>query len=219
MSINNPNKINNKYFKHSGACYDGENSLYNSLLNETYSKFGVKCQYYIIDYDTQYDELFGEDENRSAIRSFPVMIYFIVPPELEMFSQFGIEGVDNFEMYVAISHFECASKLIYTGDTRSGEQYSSYKPSAGDIIKSNYNSGGKGFFYEILEVKDSEEQFLCRQHTYTFIVRKYQVNHISLSADTSATMPELQELDVPDILEINDVIDTENEDNTTTDWW
>jgi hypothetical protein len=133
-----------------------------------------------------------------------------------MFNQFGIEGVDNFEMYVSIMHFKQASQLLYTGNPNSGQVFEIYEPKAGDVIKSEYND----MFYEIIEVKETEEQFLGTQHTYTFIVRKYQDNHISISADTSATMLDLDEVtDQVDILEINDVIDTENEENNNVDWW
>ena len=57
-----------------------------------------------------------------------------------------------------------------------------------------------------------------RSHTHNLLVKMYQETHISLSADTSATMPNLSAVvDQPDILEINDAIDDETSEDIN--WW
>jgi hypothetical protein len=53
--------------KCNGQNYDNERKLYRKLTTEAYNKFGVCMTYYVVSYDTQYDKIYGEDNDRSLL--------------------------------------------------------------------------------------------------------------------------------------------------------
>jgi len=105
-------------------------------------------EYYQTSYDTSYDYLFGEDNNRRFIKKFDFMVLYELPREDKMWTKFGIEGLDNFSMYCAKRHFRAASKSPGGGPE--------VIPRIGDIIMAKYND----YVYEITEVAEEVALFL-----------------------------------------------------------
>jgi len=174
------------YMKHlTGACYDVEKNLYGRWINEAFNHFGVKCQYYITDYNTDYDVIFGEDMDRHVVRRFPVQVYFVLPPEDDMASRFGIEELDNIEMFISKLQFQVASTLDYDDQygATSGT-FAQYIPKLGDLIRSTSNYK----FYEILDVGEEDNQFLQTSNTWTLKVRLYRDNHVGFSTSADGVL-------------------------------
>lgn len=196
----------NEYFNHQGE-YSADKLLYQSLLAENYNKNGVPCVFYVTDYNTSHDKIFGEDSNRHVIRSFDFMAMFELPFSVELFSKFGIEGMDNYTADVSIAHFNVASTYGISGAISGADLYPSHIPVAGDIVKSKYNET----YYEIILVKKQEVQFLQLQHSYRFTMRVLADNHLtvadSLSGDSLSSL-----MDIADIYNISGAIDIEKQD-------
>lgn len=154
--------------------YSADRDLYSTLLTEAYNKFGVPCEYYLSTFDTDHNKIFGEDGNRYFIRKFPVMAYYILPKELELWSKWGIEGLDNFQMSISKKHF---SAVCTSGN------YEYIRPKEGDVIQANYNNR----YYEIIDVGEEEEMFLQKKHTWILTVSVFKDVNVkpnnSLSAD------------------------------------
>lgn len=196
-------------------CYSSEKTLYNHLESEAFNTAGIKHMYYIMDYNTQRDKLFGEDMDRHCKRKFAVMVYYNSLPQL--IPQFGLMGISNPEintMYISITHFDQASTLSYVDDAiYEPKRYESYKPKVGDYIKSIYNNQ----YYEVINVKLSEAgtQFHQTKTTYTINVRIWKNENFGVAPE--ADVPPESLLDIaavmnqPDILEINSSINTENQ--------
>ena len=203
----------NEYFQFSeNSEYDNDSMLFDDIQMEHNNIYGNPMIYYVTTFDTSYDKLFGEDNNRVIIRKFPVKASFELPKEEENYSTFGIEGLDNFRMYISKKHFEYFSK--YDGDSEatmypvySGNKISAFdstRPKVGDIIQSEHNT----MYYEIIDVGEEEEMFLQRKHSWTLTVRQLKNEHLSLSASTSATMTDIynEVLNKEDITRLNDYI-------------
>ena len=79
--------------------------LYKDLNMESINIHGTPMMYYAVSYDTAYDHLFGEDDDRRVARKFLIKARFELPKELEQYAKFGIEGLDNFPMFVSKKHF------------------------------------------------------------------------------------------------------------------
>ncbi len=199
------------YMNHlNSSCYDNEKLIYSKLVNEMTNHFGVKCMYYIVNYNTDYDKLYGEDRDRYVLRKFPLHTFYELPPENDLISRFGIEGLDNFEMYTPKIQFSVASTLLWNdehGETK--DTFDEYTPKAGDIIRTSSND----YFYEILHVKEEEEMFLQTKHTWTFKVRKYRDLHFSIPTSATAVSASLSAYtDQDDMFDISGFIDGLGED-------
>lgn len=173
--------------KCNGHDYENERRLYRKVLTESYNKFGVCMTYYMVSYDTQYDRIWGEDNDRRFIRKFDVMCYFPLQTEEKLWTKFSIEGQDNFSMFCSKDHFRAA--CTYGQQQVRGNigknTYSTYVPKTGDVIQSKYNS----YLYEILTVKEeSMMMHLNKKYTWELIVKPYLNESISLDTDTSASM-------------------------------
>lgn len=188
------------------SCYDNEKLVYKKIVNEVYNNYGTRCYYYIVDYNTSRDVIFGEDNDRYIIRKFPLQAYFNLPPHQDMVSMFGIEEMDDFKMYISKLQLSAASTLDCTD--RYGETsgtFPMYAPMEGDLIRPNYSSE----IYEILHIMDTEEQFHQDQHTWEVTVRKYRDLHFSISGTQSACMSAISAYtDQQDMFDIADFIDT-----------
>lgn len=198
-------------------AYDSDKELYRNLLAEGFNIYGTPMTYYVVSYDTSYDLLFGEDNNRRVARKFPVNAVFDLPKEEDAFAKFGLENLDTFEMHVSKKHFTSASMYDTSGvslfppetDPTETEAYPSIVPKVGDMIKSDYNN----VFYEVTSIHEEEEMFLQTKHAWRFMVRVFRDDKLTLSADTSAVFTELSAVsNIEDILEINDYITSANED-------
>lgn len=166
------------YFKKCTTNYNSERQLYDLLVTEAYNKTGTCMTYYVTDYDTTKDKLFGEDTDRTVLRSFDIMAHGELPREEQLWSKFGIEGLDNFQIFVAKRHFTAAS---------SQDSYDATVPRIGDMIYMDHNNRT----YDVIDVGQEEEMFLQGKHTWIITLSPHQDTHIALSADTSATMGDI----------------------------
>jgi hypothetical protein len=199
------NTPNGYITKCTGTKYNNERELYDLFLTEAYNKHGVCLTYYIASYDTNYDKIFGEDNNRTFVRKFNFMAYFTLPREEKLFSKFGITGMDQFSMFTSKRHFQTASTYDYTGTSANAFPY--YIPQQGDIIMSDYAK----YVYEIVERKDGEgnaSYLLSKQHLWELIVKPFKDEHISVPND--GTMTEMQKY----ANKTTDIFDNTQDDNT-----
>jgi len=204
------------FFQHqASSCYNNEKLLYSKLVGEALLQNGVKTDYYITDYNTSRDQIYGEDTDRTILRKFPVILYYMLPKQDQLFSKFGIEDLDNFKMWVAKDTFAMSSTLQADDATYNFTRgsFPQYVPKVGDLVRSKASSNQ--VIYEILNVKDSpqDNQFLQSKNVWEFQVRVYRDLHLNLSPTTSATMTSISAFtDQDDYIDINDVIDTEKTD-------
>jgi hypothetical protein len=189
--------------------YNNERTLIDVCMTEAYNNHGVELTYYVTSYNLNHDKIWGEDLDRYISRKFYFQGMYQLPREDKMFTKFGIEGVDQFSIFVSKMHFDSVS--TYSFDTVRGNltsgTYNSYIPKIGDLIRSNFNN----YFYEILEVKEEVGLYLLsKQHVWEFVVKPFQDTHIALSATTSATMTDIKDL----TNKSSDVFDKKNDINT-----
>ena len=192
-NFDNFSRTQNSYFDFGSDKYKNDKDLVSVIINEYYNKYGVCMEYYITSYDTKYDRVFGEDNNRTYSKMFPVNGYFNLPREDKTWTMFGIEGTDEIVMWVSKRHFDATS--------------SQYIPQIGDVIKSEYSS----YFYEITEIaEDTGQYFQSNQHVWEFHIRPMKDEYISTSPDLSASdISKVTNLD--DIFNIDNDIDVEKE--------
>jgi hypothetical protein len=160
-------RVRNSYFNTETSAYDLESQLYDVLLNEAFNKHGVEMYYYIVSYNTEFNRTWGEDNNRSIARKFRFMSYYELPREDESFSQFGIEDLDVFKIFISKRHFMCASK--YTEEEE-------YTPKIGDIVRPTYSNK----YYEVISVEQEEEMFHQRKHAWELILKIMRDEHIKV---------------------------------------
>ncbi len=189
--------------KCNGHDYENERKLYRKLVTEAYNKFGVCMTYYIVSYDTQYDRIWGEDNDRRFIRRFDIMCYFPLQTEEKMWTKFAIEGIDNFSIFSSKNHFRTASTYGHTlvAGNIGRNTYPIYVPKDGDIIQSKYNK----YLYEITNVKEeSMMMHLSKTYTWEFVIKPFMDEHLSFDSATSASMSNIHSfVDTNDILGIN----------------
>lgn len=165
------------WFNHYSSAYNNERKLYDLLLTEAYNLHGVCSRYYPVSVDTDYDRIFGEDNNRTILNSFPIMAYFDLPRETKQFSTQGQLWIDKFHIFISKKHFAVACAPYTSG----------YLPKIGDIVRSDYND----VYYEVLSVKAEEEQFLQGKHSWDLTVRVYVDRNLNVNPATSADMGSL----------------------------
>jgi hypothetical protein len=174
--------------------YDADRELAAMVNMEAWNMFGVKVIYYKSTYNKDYDRVWGEDGDRYIVDSWNVMSYFQLPRENKVWSKFGIEGVNDFSMFISKEHFRY--KTI------------DYIPQIGDIILALSDNK----FYEITEVKEEAPMFMqSKQYAWELIVRKMKVEYeITISPSLSAS-PISKMYKVKDIFNIDNNIDIEKE--------
>jgi len=174
-----------QYLSKSLSAYNNERKVYSRMTSEAINKYGVQMEYYVTSWNVERDKIWGEDEDRKFARKFKFMGYYSLPREDKLWSKFGIDGMDTFSIFVSKLHLSGASTYDFSGTSA---MYDSHIPIIGDVVKSVYNN----YLYQITEVKEEVGMFLLsKQHVWEFIVKPYFDEHISLSADTSATMIEM----------------------------
>ena len=178
------------------TTYDNDRELAAMLNMEKWNMFGVKINYFKTTYDVKKDKVFGEDTNRHIITQWDIMSYFQLPKENKVWSKFGIEGINNFSMYISKIHFTECTK-------------SDYHPKIGDLILTPYNN----VLYEIVDVRDEAPMFLLsKQYTWELVVKRAKIeNELSVSPLLSAS-PITQFYDIDDMFDITNDIDIEKED-------
>ena len=194
-------------------AYDNERNLFDNMTTESINHHGVCMTFYIASYDTNYDKIFGEDGNRMFERKFGFNAFYTLPREDKLWSKFGIQGLDEFSMFIPKLQFQDASTFGNSAlpGNHGINTYASYIPKTGDVVKANYDK----YLYEIMEVKEEVGMYLLsKQHMWEFIVRPFKDEHISLSASTSASMEWIKDYTDKDtdIFNVSDVIDEEKPD-------
>ena len=165
----------NSYWRDDTECKDNERELYNTLITDTYNKFACTWVYYPTTYNITYDRVFKEDQNKFVIRGFSAIGYIEdIPAEHKSWHLEGIVGLDIIRAYFSISHFTEAS--TYSGVT-SGV-YGTYSPTVGDICYLTPNN----VFYEVINVKNTIEQFMNRPNNYELTLRVFRDNKMTVSA-------------------------------------
>lgn len=202
----------NDFFQfHQNKRYDADRNLYSDLLAEGFNMYGTPMMYYVVTYDTDYDVLFGEDNNKRIYRKFPVKAMYELPLEEDMYQQFGLEGLDNFEIHISKKHFIQASQYdtsgvaLYPKQFNQGKTsaYDVYVPQEGDILRAEYNNT----YYEVMYVHDEEQQFLQGKHAWKLRVRVFRDEHLSFTSATSGAMTDISAVsNIDDTTEINDYI-------------
>ena len=173
--------VNSSYIGSVGN-YNNERELYDLMITEAYNKHGVCMDFYITSFDTNYDKIWGEDNDRRYIRRFQLMVFYTLPQEEKLWTTFGIEGLDSFNMQVSKRHFWIASQYDY--NQTNPNAYSPYVPKTGDFIFAKYNK----YIYEIVEVKEeSMMNLLSKQHAWQFLVKPFKDKKIATTAATSAS--------------------------------
>jgi len=187
-------KDQNPYFDVSSPAYNNDKSLMAVMVNEVFNKFGVCMEYYITTYDTNYDRVWGEDNNRFYIRNFEFMCKYELPREDKIWSKFGIEGSDEVTIWISKRHFTTASI-----DPNNGVSY--VRPQIGDIIKADFSN----YFYEITEVaEDTGQYFQSNQFIWELSVRAMKDENISTSQELSAS-------DISKVTNLNDLFNIDND--------
>ena len=202
--------------KCNGMDYENERKLYRKLTTEAYNKFGVCMTYYVVSYDTQYDKIWGEDNNRRFIRKFDIMCRFPLQTEEKMWTKFAIEGIDNFSIFASKDHFRTASTYghdLVVGNIGRGT-FPIYVPKNGDVIQSKYNK----YLYEIVTVKEEAMMIhLSKGYTWEFIIKPYMDEHLSVDPAATASLANVSPfIDVNDIFKVNQVVQTEAATDTYT---
>jgi len=186
--------------------YDNERMLLDIITTEAYNKKGVESDFYIVSTDLQYDPIWGEDNDRRYVRKFKFFTYYTLPTEEKLWSNFGIEGLDNFSMFVTKRHFDAASKkeLNFGQDS-----FESYIPHIGDIIMTKYNK----YIYEIVEVKEETSWLQSKQHIWEFIVKPYTDEHINTDAIDNLDSEDVvsENTNIEDRLDITEPVNDERD--------
>jgi hypothetical protein len=187
-----------------GQDYNNERELYRDLVTEAYNRFGVCMTFYVLSYDTQYDKIYGEDNDRRFVRKFDIMAFYPLQTEEKLWTKFAVAGVDEFSLFVSKDHFREASTY---GDAKAPgnigpNTYPVYIPKNGDVVQSQYN----GYLYEIANVKEEAMMIhLNKRYVWEFVVRPFMDEHLSLDPVTSAAMSEVAKfINVkPDIFDVH----------------
>jgi len=175
--------------------YAPDRELAAITLMEKWNMYGVKTLFYKTTYDVKKDNIWGEDNDRYITDEWNVMAYFQLPKENKVWSKFGIEGINDFSMYISKLHFK--------------SQTHNYIPRVGDLILTPYNNK----LYEIAEVKEEAPIFmLSKQYAWEIIVKKAKIeNELSVYPSLSAS-PIAEFYNVVDLYDIKNDIDTEKTD-------
>lgn len=191
----------NPYFDFRNPAYDREKNLFSLWATEAINKYGVCMEFYQTTYDTKYDPIWGEDNNRRFVKKFDVMVYYQLPREEKMWTKFGIENMDTFSMWVSKRHFDAASNSPGGG--------AKVIPKMGDIIMAKYND----YVYEITEIAEEVSMFLqSKEHIFEFIVKPFKDEGIALANDLSASSLSAFTNKDEDIFDIANDIDVAKED-------
>jgi rRNA-processing protein FCF1 len=195
--------IDNPYWDTSSDCRTKESELFNGLVDNAFNLYGVDAVWYPVDYSLENEKVYGEDNSRTVLRNFRMKYYVDdlnqVATDSRQYNRWGIEGLDNFEVYISKQQYEQASQLNMNGNIVSRP----YLPKPGDIMRSDH----KTVYYEVVEVKDRTELFLQRSHTWSMTLRP--ITNKKYDFDTGLIGdPIISALQVNDVLSQNDYIDT-----------
>ena len=161
FAINGCMSFVNGPFNTNNSCYDKEKKMVDQLTSEALDNAGEVCDWYIIDYSLYNERMFGEDNDRRVRKVFRTKLYFELPEDHRVYTKFGIEGTDNFQVHVG--------KLAWDSYAKKADA-EGYKPKYGDVFRPHYS----GYFYEVVDVKDTDAQFLNTQHSWIMTARVWE---------------------------------------------
>lgn len=233
---------NTEFFNHYNPLYDNERKLYDLIVTEVYNLHGISLTYYAVTYNTNYDRIFGEDNDRRVERKFDFMAYMELPQDQKAYSIFGITSTDIVKANVSMRHFEVASTFSLDGpydDTGISGIYPSISPRAGDFVRLSLNEledsnrqtrmyeetpnvndtfrneKFNNYYYEIISVRKQEVQFLQHQHTWELTMRVYKDKSILLDETNMSKFGDLTEYtNKSDLFDIGKFITSANQEYT-----
>lgn len=186
------------------SCYDGENAVYQSLLEETYNAAPIAAVFYVVAFDTSHDPVNGENPTRKIMRKFNFNGWTDNLPGLDVSFSTGFGGMrymEKFRLNISKTHFRKQSKKA----PDDGESiYPEYIPRGGEYIMLKYDKT----YYEITLV-EQEYGNLLRSNSYVFQLKRYEDDHARFDSSTSATMVNdiASVVDIDDIFNIADFVD------------
>jgi hypothetical protein len=189
------------------TSYNNERELYGILQMEHFNMWGVPMEYYATSYNTSADNLWSEDQNRTITNMWNIMTMYELPHEDNLWTKFGIEGIDQFHIYVSKMHFDAVTGGNGTYTSAFPQEFAptdSYLPKVGDILKAKYNN----YFYQIVNVKQEEQMFEQYKHSWDLIVKPFTDNRLSLNNSTSATSISAVANNQSDMFNIKETINT-----------
>jgi len=176
------------------SAYNNDRELASMVNMEAWNMYGVKIIYYKTTYDKNYDRVWGEDGDRHVVQEWNVMAYFQLPRENKVWSKFGIEGINDFSMFISKEHYR-----FKTDD---------YIPRIGDLVLALSDNK----MYEVTEVKEEAPMFmLSKQYSWELICRKMKIEEEITISPTLSASPISKYYNVKDIFDIRTNIDIEKE--------
>lgn len=170
----------NSWFNSNNPCYDNEKKLFSKLTAEALDHAGARADWYVVDYSLENERVFGEDNDRYVVANFPLKLYFEVPPSSRTYTQFGIEGVENYKVYIGKLAFSSYAKKYYGRD---------YKPMVGDLVRTKFD----GIFYEVVSVLDTDNQFRNTQHSWTITLKPWENGMIKYREEVGVKNEEMKQ--------------------------
>ncbi len=143
------------------SCYDQDKKMVDQLTSEALDNAGEACDWYQIDYSLYNERIFGEDNDRRVRSMFRVKLYFELPSDNRQYTKFGIEALDIFQVHVGKTAWDYYAK-------KAGLE--GYTPKYGDVFRPHYS----GIFYEVVDVKDTDSQFLNTQHSWILTAKVWE---------------------------------------------
>jgi len=192
--------------------YDPERELHKMLIMEMYNMWGVPMIYYANTFDTNYNKIWGEDNDsfiasafgnitasgtyapfEGVLQRYDIMVYYELPQEQQTNTILGIEWLDELVLYISKEHFSYMT--------------SGYTPKVGDILHPQYTPQ----HYEISYVKDKVDQFEQDQYVWEVHCITMVDERRNLSASLSGSeISHVNEQD--DNFEINSTVDSKKDD-------
>ena len=199
--------INNSYWDKDTACRDKESQMFDNIIDNSFNMYGVDAVWYPVDYSTNNERTFGEDNNRKVLRNFKTKYYNedlnSNLTDNQQWNKWGIEGIDNAKIWIGKNSFHQHSQLNMLGRIASRP----YLPKPGDIMLSKHLD----VFYEVVEVKDRVELFLQRSHAWEITIRPMTNKHFTIDPSLSGDLIETI-INSEDVLEQNEYIDEKKSD-------
>lgn len=161
IGINSCISFVNGFFNTNNPCYDSEKKMADQLTSEALDMAGEVCDWYQIDYSLYNERVFGEDNDRRVRSMFRVKLYFELPDDNRQYTKFGIEATDIFQVHVG--------KLAWNHYVKKAD-LEGYTPKYGDVFRPHYS----GIFYEVVDVKDTDSQFLNTQHSWVMTAKVWE---------------------------------------------
>lgn len=181
--------------------------LYQKVLKEEISIFGIDVEYWRVIRDSTKDDLYNEDTKPLISAKYSMKMYGKILEETYMLSRFGIESIDEMEVTIDRDMFE---------DTLGDDEV----PYEGDYVYISYMDR----IFQISDVKDSDEHvFLQDKFAYKLMLRPADIageevtENIGID-DYEASLPDIDDSDLIDTLD-DDVVVTKTDDTSPFGSW